>query len=296
MALPRLFANLGTPPAPKIPTSYLDEDFNALNRSVVLACTAANANAIVLTPLTGQPDVAAYATMQQFSFLAFATSTGVVTVAVIGSVGTLAALKLYKDQAGTTQATTGDLILGQFYAIAYMPAFDSGAGGFVIVYPTTVSISTAGFVLKAGDTMTGPLVLPADPTLGLQAATKQYVDTVATGGLSGQVSFQSVIEQFHAFGNVSGTVTLTLNTFTNYTMTCTGATTLALSGATSARFVPIVLQITNGGAAAFNWPSGSKFPGGTAFSLTASGVDVIVGYTLDGGTTTRWQFAQQDSR
>ena len=31
-------------------------------------------------------------------------------------------------------------------------------------------------VAKAGDTMTGPLVLPGDPTQNLQAATKQYVD------------------------------------------------------------------------------------------------------------------------
>ena len=32
------------------------------------------------------------------------------------------------------------------------------------------------FVARAGDTMTGPLVLPADPATALQAATKQYVD------------------------------------------------------------------------------------------------------------------------
>jgi len=44
--------------------------------------------------------------------------------------------------------------------------------------------STA-YVLKAGDTMTGPLVLPADPTSALQAATKQYVDSVAGSGGSG---------------------------------------------------------------------------------------------------------------
>jgi hypothetical protein len=36
--------------------------------------------------------------------------------------------------------------------------------------------SGSAFVAKAGDTMTGPLVLPADPTVALQAATKQYVD------------------------------------------------------------------------------------------------------------------------
>jgi len=35
-------------------------------------------------------------------------------------------------------------------------------------------------VLKAGDTMTGALVLPGDPTAALQAATKQYVDNPPT--------------------------------------------------------------------------------------------------------------------
>jgi len=39
-----------------------------------------------------------------------------------------------------------------------------------------ISSSLTGFVLKAGDTMTGPLVLPGNPTLALQAAPKQYVD------------------------------------------------------------------------------------------------------------------------
>jgi hypothetical protein len=36
---------------------------------------------------------------------------------------------------------------------------------------------TAGFVQKAGDTMTGALVLPGDPTSALHAVPKQYVDT-----------------------------------------------------------------------------------------------------------------------
>ncbi|WP_263366934.1 GDSL-type esterase/lipase family protein [Edaphobacter bradus] len=47
------------------------------------------------------------------------------------------------------------------------------------------------YVLKAGDTMTGPLVLPGDPTAPLQAAGKQYVDTSIAGltaGLAQKVS------------------------------------------------------------------------------------------------------------
>ena len=37
------------------------------------------------------------------------------------------------------------------------------------------------YLLAAGDTMTGPLVLAADPVNDLEAATKQYVDDAVTG-------------------------------------------------------------------------------------------------------------------
>jgi hypothetical protein len=46
--------------------------------------------------------------------------------------------------------------------------------------------ASSPFVLKTGDTMTGPLVLPGDPVSALQAADKQYVDenvAAVTGGL-----------------------------------------------------------------------------------------------------------------
>lgn len=38
------------------------------------------------------------------------------------------------------------------------------------------------FVKRSGDTMTGPLVLPGDPTKSLEAATKGYVDARPGGG------------------------------------------------------------------------------------------------------------------
>ena len=50
---------------------------------------------------------------------------------------------------------------------------------------------TEPYVLKAGDTMTGPLVLPADPTTALQAADKNYVDgqiAAVASGLNQKVS------------------------------------------------------------------------------------------------------------
>jgi len=41
---------------------------------------------------------------------------------------------------------------------------------------SALTSSVSGKVAKGGDTMTGPLVLAADPTAALQPATKQYVD------------------------------------------------------------------------------------------------------------------------
>ena len=51
--------------------------------------------------------------------------------------------------------------------------------------------SSTPYVLKAGDTMTGPLVLPGDPTTATQAADKHYVDVnvgAVTSGLGQKVS------------------------------------------------------------------------------------------------------------
>ena len=46
-------------------------------------------------------------------------------------------------------------------------------------------LTSSPYVLVAGDTMTGPLVLPADPTSPLQASDKNYVDTQVGGVASG---------------------------------------------------------------------------------------------------------------
>ena len=47
----------------------------------------------------------------------------------------------------------------------------------------TTNVTAAGALMLTGGTMTGSLVLNADPTANLQAATKQYVDTIAAAGL-----------------------------------------------------------------------------------------------------------------
>src|SRR5690554_6157726 len=52
-------------------------------------------------------------------------------------------------------------------------ADDSGNNRTNITFPD--------FLLLSGETMLGNLILNADPTTGLQAATKQYVDSLSAG-------------------------------------------------------------------------------------------------------------------
>jgi hypothetical protein len=47
----------------------------------------------------------------------------------------------------------------------------------------TANVTAAGALMRSGGTMTGSLVLNADPTTSLQAATKEYVDTIAAAGI-----------------------------------------------------------------------------------------------------------------
>ena len=59
-------------------------------------------------------------------------------------------------------------------------------------------LDSSAYVLKSGDTMTGPLVLPGDPVSALQASDKNYVDeSVATvaGGIGQKVSTVPLVTQ-----------------------------------------------------------------------------------------------------
>jgi len=71
-----------------------------------------------------------------------------------------------------------------------------------------------------------------------------------------------------------------------FTKTISGTTTFTVSNVASSGTVnSFILQLTNGGSATVTWFSGVKWAGGTAPTLTSSGVDVLGFYTIDGGTT-----------
>ena len=71
-----------------------------------------------------------------------------------------------------------------------------------------------------------------------------------------------------------------------FTKTISGTTTFTLSNVPASPALVIwLLELTNGGSAAVTWWSGITWAEGSPPALTASGLDLIGFYTLDGGTT-----------
>lgn len=96
---------------------------------------------------------------------------------------------LFSIDLALSNVPAGSVTIGSA-SFQYPPATESAQGVAEIATSAEVAAATddtrivtpaklgsfPGFVKKAGDTMTGALVLPGDPTSGLQAATKNYVD------------------------------------------------------------------------------------------------------------------------
>lgn len=95
-----------------------------------------------------------------------------------------------------------------------------------------------------------------------------------------------------AIGNVSGAAAINLSSGPNVALTVTGATTLSFTGLPANNTAQrVVLTITNGGAGAITWPTGTRWMGagivGSAPTLVALGTEKIaIDITNNGGTIT----------
>lgn len=110
----------------------------------------------------------------------------------------------------------------------------------------------------------------------------------AGGEFTGQIEIETERLTVSNLGSVSGTTNIDLSAAHYFSLTRGGNTTLTLSNwpaGTHAFFV--FLEITNGGAGAFTWPGGILWNTGVAPQLVATGVDGVVLFSRDGGSTIR---------
>jgi hypothetical protein len=98
-------------------------------------------------------------------------------------------------------------------------------------------------------------------------------------------------------GSVSGATTINLLNGNFFSATIAGATTWTFSNPlASPNACGFVIELTNAGASAITWPAAVRWPGGTAPTLTTTGVDVLVFITDDGGTNWRGLASMLDSK
>lgn len=138
-------------------------------------------------------------------------------------------------------------------------------------------------------------------TFGDIDAQMKAVDDVAAaalpragGTMTGEILVHTDRHLTNNLGSMSGTVNLDLGEARVFYGTVAGATTLAFQNVPANEAVFVILEITNGGTDV-TWPATVRWPFGTEPDLTASGVDVIVLYTRDGGTNWRAVRAMEDS-
>jgi len=154
------------------------------------------------------------------------------------------------------------------------------------------------YLKLAGGTLTGDITLAGAPTTNLHPATKLYTDTAVGAKLdtaTAASTYQplSGMSSYAALGTAqsftkaqrgtpvaltdASTVAVDLSLSNHYTLALGGNRTLGAPTNQTAGQSGVIV-ITNGGANTLAFNAVWKFPGGTAPTVTASGVDVLAYY------------------
>jgi len=115
----------------------------------------------------------------------------------------------------------------------------------------------------------------------------------------GRVNLIDYGEVTNAIGGTGGgTQDIDLTLGNNVVATVdTSANTFTFSNPTASdELCGFTLFLTNGGSQTVNWPAAVDWAGGTAPTLTTSGLDILVFSTTDGGTIWHGMVASADSK
>jgi hypothetical protein len=187
------FANDTTPALPD-----LDENFDAFGLLAPIPVAASGINDLTLTQQTSGagPDATsialqAYVDHVQVCFIAVATNTTIMTARV----GSLAAIKIYKDTAaGTVALSGGEVVLGNAITLIYDSALDSGNGGWHLVSITANvgSTITPALVRASLGVQFGPTVAPTLTNIQSALATLAFTSLVPNSTQDQSFSMASV--------------------------------------------------------------------------------------------------------
>jgi hypothetical protein len=186
---------------------------------------------------------------------------------------TLADSVLTVDGDVVISGTTPKITIGDGGAEDTMLAFDGNAVDYRIGLDDGNDTLEIGAGTAHGTTTAISIDSAADMTLGGGIA---CVDEVI-----GRPRFTDYAETKQAMG--ANSVDLTLGNVQTYTLS--GNQTLTFDNPSgTGNSCSFTLLVTNGGSATLTWPGAVDWAGGSAPSLTSSGVDILTFMTIDGGT------------
>ena len=193
---------------------------------------------------------------------------GPITGAVTGNADTATALETARNIGGTSFDGTGNISVA---LATQATTFTSAANDSTneTVYPVFVDGQTGA---QDAETDSGLTYNPSTGLLTTASITANLLDygevTNAIGGTGGGT--QDI--DLELGNSVTATVDTSANTFT------------FSNPVASDELCGFTLGLTNGGSQTVNWPGAVDWAGGSAPTLTASGVDWLVFWTADGGT------------
>ena len=136
---------------------------------------------------------------------------------------------------------------------------------------------------------------PTGPT-GPAPDTSTYVTTTGTQTLTNKTLTGAVLNASKSTVNTVSASAIDCSVGSYFIKTASGALTWTVTNVPASGAFSFLLELTNGGTGTQTWFSGIKWPGGTAPTLTTSGVDVLGFITDDGGTTWRGVQLMKDSK
>ena len=153
------------------------------------------------------------------------------------------------------------------------------------------SVTLANSVTLTNKTLTAPAVTNLTGTFNSPTGTigAHTLGGAVTGGdqTITAVNLKDYGEVTNALGDLGGgTDAIDLNAGNCVSaLVSTGAQTFTFTNPTASdELCSFILFLTNGGSQTVNWPGTVDWEGGSAPSLTSSGLDVIAFSTIDGGT------------
>ena len=183
---------------------------------------------------------------------------------------------------GASSLTDGGVLLGSGTgAITAMAVLADGE--MIVGDGTTDPVAESGATLRTSIGLGSMAVVntssvPAQTLAGAVTGADQIVSAINLK------DYGEVTNAIGATGGGTQAIDLTLGNSVTATVDTSANTFTFTNPTASDELCGFTLGLTNGGSQTVNWPSTVDWAGGTAPTLTASGVDWLVFWTVDGGT------------